>query len=52
MWTDDGWVYLAVVIDLFSRRVVGWAMSASPNVQLVVKALQMAITLRDDQQLG
>ncbi len=46
VWTEDGWVYLAVVIDLFSRRVVGWAMSASPNAQLVVKALQMAITLR------
>jgi putative transposase len=44
--TDDGWVYLAVVIDLFSRRVVGWAMSASPNAQLVVHALQIALTMR------
>lgn len=47
VWTEDeGWVYLAVVIDLFSRRVVGWAMSASPNAMLVITALQNALTLR------
>ena len=43
---DEGFVYLAVVIDLFSRRVVGWAMSASPNAMLVIKALQNALALR------
>lgn len=43
---DEGFVYLAVVIDLFSRRVVGWAMSASPNAMLVTTALQNALTLR------
>jgi len=49
VWTDDGWMYLAVVIDLFSRRVVGWAMSASPNAKLVVKALKTALTLRQPE---
>jgi len=43
---DEGFVYLAVVIDLFSRRVVGWAISPSPNAMLVIKALQSALTLR------
>lgn len=43
---DEGWVYLAVVIDLFSRRVVGWAMSASPKATLAMTALQNALTLR------
>jgi len=31
LWTSEGWVYLAVVLDLFSRRVVGWQLSASPD---------------------
>jgi len=43
---DEGWIYLAVVIDLFSRRVVGWAISAAPNAMLVIRALQNALTLR------
>lgn len=44
--TRQGWVYLAVVIDLYSRKVVGWAMSASNNSQLVGDALTMAIEHR------
>ena len=47
--TDDGWLYLAVIIDVFSRRVVGWATSASPSAQLVVEALTRAIELRKPQ---
>ena len=42
----DGWLYLAVVLDLYSRRIVGWAMSDSLQRQLVIDALQMAITAR------
>jgi transposase InsO family protein len=41
--TQAGWLYLAVLLDLCSRRVVGWAMSERIDQQLVTKALQMAI---------
>jgi putative transposase len=44
--TGDGWSYLATVIDLYSRRVVGWAIADNMKAQLVVRALQRAITLR------
>ena len=42
LWTMQGWLYLAVILDLFSRKVVGWAMSNRINAQLVVDALRMA----------
>jgi putative transposase len=45
-WTEEGWLYLAVVMDLYSRKVVGWAMSARMTKQLVIDALQMAIWSR------
>ena len=35
VWTAEGWLYVAAVIDLFSRRVVGWSMSAAMTAQLV-----------------
>lgn len=44
--TRDGWLYLAVLIDLFSRRVVGWAMSDHINTELALGALQMAVNAR------
>ena len=40
--TDEGWLYLAVVIDLFSRRVVGWRMQPHMQIGLVTDALKMA----------
>jgi len=43
IWTYEGWLYLAVVLDLFSRRVVGWAMAASQDETLVETALRMAL---------
>lgn len=46
LWTQEGWVYLAVVIDLYSRRVVGWAMDRRMQKALVIRALLMAINLR------
>jgi putative transposase len=46
IWTAEGWLYVAAVIDLFSRRVVGWSMSATMTVQLVTDALVMAIWRR------
>jgi transposase InsO family protein len=44
--TGEGWLFLAVVLDLFSRRVVGWAMSSAIDTALVVSALEMAIAQR------
>ncbi len=44
--TDQGWLYLAVVIDLFSRKVVGWSMADHMRADLVLDALLMAITHR------
>ena len=46
LWTTAGWVYLAVMIDLFSRRVVGWAMSRSPDTELVSRAFGHALVRR------
>jgi putative transposase len=42
VWTYEGWLYLAVVPDLFLRRVVGWAMAAIQNETLVETAFHMA----------
>ncbi len=44
--TRAGWLYLAVVLDLYSRRIVGWAMSAKPDRHLAVTALTMALARR------
>ena len=43
--TDEGWLYLAVLLDLYSRRVVGWQMSARIDRQLLCDALQAAILI-------
>jgi putative transposase len=44
--TGEGWLYLAVVIDLFSRKVVGWAMADQMRVNLVLEAFEMAVMHR------
>lgn len=46
IWTAEGWLYLAVVIDLYSRKVVGWSMGSRMKAQLVCDALTMAIWQR------
>lgn len=46
IWTAEGWLYVAAVIDLFSRRVVGWSMSDTMTAQFVTDALIMAIWRR------
>jgi putative transposase len=46
VWTAEGWLYVAAVIDLFSRRVVGWSMKAEMTAALVTDALIMAIWRR------
>ena len=42
VWTFEGWMYLAVVLDLYSRQVVGWAMDKRMKKQLTLDALAMA----------
>ena len=46
LWTDEGWLYLAVVLDLYSRAIVGWSMSRRMTQQLVCDALTMALFRR------
>jgi putative transposase len=46
LWTKEGWLYLAVVLDLYSRKVVGWAMEPTLSRELVLNALKMAISQR------
>jgi len=46
LWTREGWLYVCAVLDLFSRKVVGWAMAEHMTRQLVLDALRMAATVR------
>jgi len=50
IWTQEGWLYLAVVLDLYSRRVVGWSMQKAMDRTLVLDALQMALKNRKPSQ--
>jgi putative transposase len=46
VWTQEGWLYVAIVLDLYSRLVIGWAMSAHRDDTLVLNALHMALAQR------
>jgi transposase InsO family protein len=46
VWTHEGWLYLAVVMDIYSRRIVGWALASTQETTLVLAALHMAIGRR------
>jgi putative transposase len=46
LWSAEGWLYVAVVIDLYSRKVVGWSMQPTMTAQLVTDALMMALWRR------
>jgi transposase InsO family protein len=46
IWTSEGWLYLAGVLDLYSRRIVGWSMSRRITEQLTLDALNQAVTHR------
>jgi putative transposase len=46
IWTAEGWLYAAAVLDLYSRRIVGWSMQDSMTSQLVADALMMAVWRR------
>lgn len=47
IWTKQGWLFLAIVMDLFSRRIVGWSMNKLINRHLVIDAMAMALGQRD-----
>lgn len=47
LWTKEGWLYLAVTLDLFSRRVVGWSMGDRLTAKLAVDALETALNYRE-----
>ena len=60
LWTSDvkmvrtyeGWLYLCVILDVFSRRIVGWAMEVFKGAELVIKALMMALSRRKINYIG
>lgn len=47
IWTGEGWLYLAIILDLFSRMIVGWSMSKHINAKLVVDAIEQAFRNRE-----
>lgn len=51
VWTAQGWLYLTMVMDLFSRRIIGWALSHSLHAEHVVRALRMGIASRAGEDL-
>jgi putative transposase len=50
LWTSEGWLYLAVVLDLFARRVVGWAVSDRLHKELALEALRKALAIRQPRE--
>jgi len=46
LWTNEGWLYLAVILDLFSRQVVGWSLNSRMSRKLIMDALRMAVWRR------
>ncbi len=51
VWTQEGWLFLAVILDLHSRRVIGWAVSNRMKRDLAIRALNMAIAFRSPSRL-
>ena len=50
VWTAEGWLYLAVVLDLFARRIVGWAVSDRLHKELPLEALRKALAIRQPRE--
>jgi len=48
IWTQEGWLYLSIIMDVYSRGIVGWAMEERLTKELVVKAVEMACSRRGD----
>ncbi len=52
LWTTEGWLFVAVVVDLFSRRVIGWSMQSTMTAQLVTDTLTMAVWRRGGERMA
>lgn len=50
LWTKEGWLYLSVVMDIYSRKIVGWSIDSSLSAELVIRALMMAVLHRNPQR--
>ena len=50
LWTKEGWIYLSVVMDIYSRKIVGWSTDRSLSTGLVVRALMMALVHRNPER--
>ena len=50
VWTNEGWLYVCVIIDLFSRAIIGWSMDKNVDTNLVIMALTMAVTNRQPKK--
>lgn len=50
LWTKEGWLYLAVVMDIYSRKIVGWSIDSSLSTELVIRALMMALVHRNPER--
>lgn len=50
IWTMEGWLYLASVIDLYSRKIVGWSIGTDMKKELPLAALKQAILLREPDE--
>ena len=50
IWTKEGWLYLCVILDLYSRKVIGWSMDKSMKIELVLKAIKQAIGRRGSRE--
>jgi putative transposase len=49
IWTKEGWLYLAAIMDVYSRRVIGWSMDEQRDEQLVTSAFKIAVACRHPQ---
>lgn len=50
LWTKEGWLYLAVLMDIYSRKIVGWSIDSSLSAELVIRALMMALVHRNPER--
>lgn len=50
LWTKEGWLYLAVVMDIYSRKIVGWSIDSSLSAELVIRSLMMAVVHRNPER--
>ncbi|HEC2151931.1 TPA: DDE-type integrase/transposase/recombinase, partial [Staphylococcus delphini] len=50
VYIKEGWLYLATVMDLFSRRIIGWVMAARMTKELVMSALNKAYTIQEPRE--